>query len=243
MCFLVAPVSAFLVWKKRNAFRAVPFEPSRWGLALVLATTALTLALDLSGLRLYSLTPFIIVGILAGGIWAVYGFKVVRILSFPTLFLLFLLPVPPVIVFAIDYPLQEFGASVTTELVRLIGIPAYRAGANVYLPNFTMGVAWACNGVSSSFAMLALAVLLGYLSSGPPRGKVFLGLSAVPIAYVVNTLRLFVDAVVVNALGQKFLRFELYWDYAWGFLAFVLGTLALLRLRNWLKCGNFRPIT
>ncbi len=242
-CFLIPPLSAFLVWKKRGRIFEGRPQPSPFGLILALTTVALVLFFDFSRLRLYSFTPLFIIGIFAGSLWAIYGFRVVRLLAFPLLILLFLLPVPPSFVAAVDYPMQEFCARGTTSFAQIVGIPAYRIGATVCLPNFTMGIAPACNGLRSSFAMLALAVIYGYLCEGPLVGKVFLTVAAVPLAYLANFFRLFTDAVLLNKLGRCFFPYEQVWDFVWGFLTFLLGSFLLMLMARALGCRKFRSIS
>lgn len=242
-CFLVPPTSILLAWKRRKRISEAKSSPSAWGLALGFSAVGLTLFLDISGLSLNFLTPVLLIGILAGAIWALYGFAVVRLLAFPLLFLLMLLPVPPVLIEAIDYPLQTFCARVTLLLATLVGIPAHRSGATIYLPNFTMGIAPACNGLRSSLTLLALAILLCYLSDGSWKAKLSVVALAVPLAYLANFFRLLTDAVVVNALGPRFLMYEHTWDLVWGFLTFLIASLLLLSLARSLKCAKFRSIT
>jgi len=242
-CFFVPPIAIFLAWKRRARIREAAGTPSTAGLVLCSCAVLLTLLLEFSGLYLSSATPILLVGILAGAIWALYGAAVLRILAFPLLFLLMLLPVPPVFVAAIDYPLQEFCARVTTLFAGLVGIPAYRSGASIYLPNFTMGIAPECNGLRSSFALVALAILLCYLTDGGWRAKFVLVASSIPLAYLANFFRLFTDAVVVNSLGSRFLIYEHTWDLVWGFLTFIIASLLLFSLAGLLKCASLRSIT
>ncbi len=242
-CFLIAPLSAFLAWKKRKRISAAQTNPSPLGLVMVAGTVGAILSLDRLGLSLISLTPLFLIGILGGTLWALYGFPLVRLLAFPLLLLLFLMPLPPVIPEAIDYPLQEFCARFTTQAAQSIGIQAQRYGASVELPNFTLGVAPACNGLRSSVSLLLLGVLFAYLCEGPIAGKVSLVAAAVPVAYLANFIRLFSDVVVVNALGSRFLPYEAIWDHVWGFLTFLVASLFLFEIARLFKCAKFRSIT
>jgi len=242
-CLLVAPTSAFLIWKNRQQLARVRTRGSSWGVGLALAGIILTLALEWSALGLNSLTPALIIVILAGSIWALYGWAVVRALRFPLLFLLLLMPVPPFMVLALDYPLQVFCARITTALVQALGIHVQRTGANLYLDNFAIGVAPACNGLRSSFALLALGLLVSYLFEGPWKRKILVVLLTVPFVYAANFLRLLVDVLMVQGLGQQFWPYEETWDLTWGFLTFLLASIFLMAVARRLRCAETASIS
>ncbi len=241
--FVVPLISAGIIFLKRPSLERVATNPCNAGLLVVLVAVFLTILLDWSGLRLYSLTPLLIASSMAGILWAVWGAEVLRALAFPIGFLLFLVPVPPPFIRTIDYPLQELCARVTSAFAQLGGIDARQVGATVYLPNFTMGVAPACNGLRSSVAMLSLAVVYAHLVRGALARKLLLVALAIPLAYLANFIRLFCDVFVVNALGPRFLPYEGAYDYAWGFLIFMLAVVFLFGLARVLRCDKFREIS
>lgn len=241
--FLVAPTSAFLAWKLRKRAARAEKAPTVSGLLTVSCALALTLFLDATGVALTSLTPLLLITILAGTAASLYGWQVVRILAFPFLFLIFLMPIPMPMIMAIDYPLQEFCARFTTHAAWVFGISAVREGATVHLPNFTMTVASACNGLRSAFALVALATLIAYLRKGPTPGKVLMVGLAIPLAYLANFFRLLCDVIVVNALGSRFRFYEHTWDLTWGFLTFLIATVVLLQFAKTLRCAEYRSIS
>jgi len=240
---LVPIVSIGIIFLKRAKLKELPHNPSKTGVLIVVAAVSLTILLDGSGLSLKSATPVLILSSVAGTAWAVGGMAMLRTLSFPLGFLLFLVPVPPVVVATVDYPLQELCARVTATLAQMSGIDARQVGAMVYLPNFTMGIAPACNGLRSSIAMLALGVLYVYLVEGPLSRKLLLVVFAIPLAYLANFVRLFSDVFVVNALGSRFLPYEAAYDYVWGFLVFLLAVILFFTLAHLLRCKKFRAIS
>jgi len=242
-CLLVAPTSAFLIWKSRRRLARLRTAGSVLGVCLTVTGIVLTLARDWSGLGLNSLTPSLIIMILAGSIAALYGWAVVRAITFPLLFLLLLMPLPPLLVSVLDYPLQVFCARITASLVQALGIHVQRTGANLYLDNFAIGVAPACNGLRSSFALLALGLLVSYLFEGPWKRKILVILLTVPFVYAANFLRLLVDVLIVQGLGRQFWPYEETWDLTWGFLTFLLASIFLMAVARRLRCAETASIS
>lgn len=241
--FLVPVFSACLVFIKRGRLKELAPRPSKTGVLIVAMSVSLTIILDRSKFRLFSATPILIVGSVAGTVWAVWGMEALRILAFPIGFLLFLVPLPPLLVRAIDYPLQELCTRVTATLAHMCRIEAQQMGAVLYLPNFTMQIVPACNGLRSAVAMLAVAVVYGYLVRGPLYRKLLLIALAIPSAYLANFVRLFCDVFVTNALGSRFLPYEAAYDYVWGFLIFVSALFFLFAFARLLRCNKFRAIS
>ncbi len=231
-----------LIYLKRRRIRAE--SPSALGLLLVSAAILITLFLDLTQIRIYSATPLLLVLALSGIIVVGWGWNTLRLLSFPLLFLLFLVPVPPALLARFDYPLQAMCARVASSSAHLIGIPTHVVGAMVLFPDPSRAVdiAPACNGVRSSFAMLLTAVLYVYLVRGRWHRKLAILAAALPLAYAANFVRLFGVVSFVNWAGPRFVRYEPLWDHALGFVLFGVCVLLLLLWARLLKCHRLRAI-
>jgi exosortase len=185
--FFIIPFAAYLAWKKKEVLKTIESAPSPLGLWIILFSLLLYLFSYLAEiLTLVSLSPVLV---LAGGILYFFGFPMLRELSFPIVFLLFMIPVPSQIFSQLTIPLQLFVSQVSVACAGLVGIPIYREGNVIHLPAHTLQVVHACSGLRSLLTILPLGALLGYLilKSNTLRCLVFL--AGVPTAIAVNIVR------------------------------------------------------
>jgi exosortase len=185
--FLVVPFAAYVAWQRRRALLAAEPAPSTFGLLIVLASAIFFVAGQFGAELL--LTRISLIGMLAGTVAFVWGGAHLRILAFPLLFLLFMIPLPALVMNQITMPLQFVASSVGETLIRTAGIPVLRDGNVLQLPSGSLEVVEACSGIRSLVSLIMIAVLIGY-GRNTGRGAMLLGaLSAVPVAIITNAAR------------------------------------------------------
>jgi exosortase len=151
-------------------------------------------------------------------------------LAFPFLFLLFMIPPPTLLWNSISLPLQLLASKATVVSLHAAGIEALREGNVIHLEHYSLEVASACSGLRSLVALLALAAILadGRLGGGEgPRSiwaKLSLFLLAIPVAVVVNAMRVTSAAFVATSAAPETVgRFH---DIS-GFVTFALAFVIL----------------
>src|SRR5207247_10631580 len=100
--------------------------PSLWGVG-VLGFGLSMLFIGSIGAELYAQRTSLIV-VLAGLVLLVLGREFLRVLMFPIVFLLFMVPLPAVVVTAVSFPLHVFAAKTATFCLFYLVIPLLRAG-------------------------------------------------------------------------------------------------------------------
>jgi len=186
--FFIVPLACFILWKKREILAEIPARPSLWGLTLVLFSLLIYLFAHFA--EISTLTSFSMVLLFAGIIIYFYGFKMLKELSFPLFLLLFMIPIPAQIYSALTIPLQLFVTKVSVWLSAHVGIPIYREGNVIHLPDRTMQVVQACSGLRSIISLLTLSAILGYFTLKSNFLRSILFLSGIPAAIFVNIIRI-----------------------------------------------------
>ena len=141
--------------------------------------------------------------------WAIvltgFGGTSFRKNSFALLFLLFMVPLPPVILNAVIGFLQRSSAEVVDFLFTTLGIPVFREGFIFSLSNFTIHVAEECSGIRSFISLMITALLAGhwFLRSGWTK----LGLVGVivPLAVFKNACRIVGLALLANYVDPTYI--------------------------------------
>jgi len=156
--FIVAPVAAWLIWRRREALGG--FAPSgSWSALIPLAGfCALAMLGGLGGIALFEHVGF--TGALMALFPFVFGWQVARTLWFPILFLGFMVPVGDFLI----PPLQELTADASVWLIQMTGVPVFRQGLWIELPTGLWEVAEACAGLRFLIANIFVATVFAYLS-------------------------------------------------------------------------------
>lgn len=190
---IVMLIAAYLTWERRGQLLRCRARPTLWGLPLLtlgLATFLLGVAGQMSFVIVLSFGL-----VVAGLVIFLAGVEVGRILLLPLVLLAFLVPVPQELINKAVWPLQQFTAQFAVNAMQLIGAPVLREGNLIVLPTITLEVGAACAGLRYLTALGALTLLYATIAERSWWRQGILILSVLPIAIVVNALRVTVFVV------------------------------------------------
>ncbi|HEX6211665.1 MAG TPA: exosortase/archaeosortase family protein [Methylomirabilota bacterium] len=224
---LLAPLAGWLAWRRGRAPGAAP-QP--WlGLALIAAAVLLRyvggLATELFTMRFAALAA------LVGLVVFVAGVRQVLHWWLPATLLLLSLPLPELVLSNLALPLQLRASEMGAALLEARHVPVRLAGNVIQLPGHTLFVTEACSGLRSLSALVALGVLGGGLWLDSPWLRALLVVLAVPVAMVLNGVRIFLTGFAVHyvdpALGEGLMHYTEGWVMFVAALA-ILGSIAAL---------------
>jgi exosortase len=197
--FLIVPLAAYFVWKRRAALGATPARPSSWGLALV-AFSLCVFAAGVAAAELF-LARASFVGVLAGAVLFLYGARHLRLVAFPLAFLLLMIPPPDIVFNQVALPLQLFASRAGEVVLRGSGVPVLRDGNVLELVSMRLEVAEACSGIRSMVSLLTFALVLGEFGGSSRRRRALLALSTIPIAIIANATRVAATGLAAHVWG------------------------------------------
>jgi exosortase B len=200
---IIGAVSLWLMWQRRAAVMATPYRPATF-LGGVLFAVAM--ALYAMGRSQQVMQGEVLGIILAGAalLLLLRGVQALRVVAFPLLFLVFLVPLPGVLVQAITIPLKTAVSYVAEALLHWAGYPIARTGVILSVGPYQLLVADACAGLNSLFTLEALGLLylnlLGYTSK---LRNVLLAILVVPISFIANVVRVIILILVTYHFGDE----------------------------------------
>jgi len=224
---LIPPLAALTVWAERKRLMLVPAATDPFGLVLLAFGCGIYLLGRLASEFFLMRLSFVVV--LTGLIWTFWGRRRLRQLTFPILLLTTMIPLPAVVYNTLAAPLQLFASEFATAVAQALGVSAFRDGNIIQLANISLGVAEACSGLSCLSALLIGSLLLGYLLDLGTSGRILLVVLAVPLAILVNVVRVAGTALLADYNERLALGF--YHAFS-GWLVFVGGSLALYVLAS-----------
>ncbi len=227
---LIPLVCLYLVYLKRKDIMREQKYAAIAGLPVMIAGLVLffggrILGADLdenNSAALSALSVFIFIN---GSFLLVYGLKSYRAALFPLLFLVFIIPMPTVLMESMITFLQVGSTEFTNLLFTASGIPFVRDGFVFHLPNLSVEVAKQCSGIRSAMAIFIVAVLAGYMFLKSTRKIIFLVICAVLVAMLKNGIRILTLSLLGNYVDPRILQSDLHRE---GGIPFFIVALLLM---------------
>jgi len=199
--FLIPIVSLYFVYERWKGLSTLSPSGEWGGLGLIIFEIMLLLLGNLA--TEYFTMRFSILVVLGGIILFILGKEFFKTLLFPIVFLIFMIPIPSILMDRITFPMQLFASKVAAKSLYLIGIPALREGNVILLANTSLEVAEACSGIRSLISLLALSVVFAYFSQKTTLKRVLLILSTFPISIIANAARVTGTGILAHTLATK----------------------------------------
>lgn len=220
--FIIVPVAFFLAWRRRYEVVAQVWRPTGWLLLPLLANALLWRLGELAQIDvLQQLCAFAFLPLL---IWCCFGHQVARVLAFPMFYLLFAVPMGEELV-----PwLQQVTADISVFALQVTGIPVYRDGLYITVPNGYFEVAVACSGIRYLIASLALGTLYAYLSYEKLQHRLWFLVLALVVPIVANGLRAYGIIMIAHLSDMKYATGVDHLVYGWVFFGLVMAMLFYL---------------
>ena len=197
--FAIPLIAGYLIWSRRDRLTSTPIDPSFWGLpVLVLGLGGFVVgqAADEVFIARFSL-PVTLLGL----VMLLAGPKVTKGVWFGIAYLAFMVPLPYVTMKMLITRSRLLDAVVSTHLLGWLGVPVYRDGVLLHLPNVTLEVADDCSSIPAVAALLALSVVYACLVERPLAVRAALILMAVPLSIGANMIRIAITAAAAYHVG------------------------------------------
>lgn len=224
-CFLILPITLYLIWDKRQVLAGVVPTPSVWGLPVILLSAAAWFAAFVAGIN--EGMHFAVVGMLQGLLLAVLGWPVYRLLLFPFLYLWLMVPTGEFLLPG----LQSIAAVVSAHALDLSGIPVFRDGVTIQVPTGMYRVAEGCAGLNFLLASLAFALVYAELIYRRWRNRLGFVAFMLAVSIASNIIRIYLIILVAHWTNNQADIVDDHLFYGWAFFALVMLGVMWLGLR------------
>ena len=224
--WLIPFASSWLVWQRRVRLSQLPSRAgSFWGLALLIPAVIVHVFASWWGVHFVS--GFAMIAAVWGLVWTAWGPGVLWAIRFPLLFLLFMVPLPGVLLIAISFKMKLAAAWLASSGLTLLGLPTHQAGSTIQVPGISVVVDDTCSGLRSLISLIALSTL--WTSLMPPEAKrwqkLFIVAASIPIALAANMMRIVVLVLLSAIYGPSIA--ESFIHYGSGIVVFGIALIVL----------------
>ncbi|WP_374337928.1 exosortase B [Methyloversatilis sp.] len=233
---IVLAVSLWLLYTKWNSIaddlQAEPSPALGWPLIVVsLLLYILGRSQDILIFEIGSLIPMV-----AGLMLVFFGRATLLSLWFPLFFMLFMIPLPGVLVDTVTQPMKMAVSWAAEHLLYALDYPIARTGVILVIGQYQLLVADACAGLHSLFTLEALGLLyLNLVRHDSLARNVTLAILIVPISFSANVIRVIVLTLITyhfgDEAGQGFLH-----GFA-GMVLFISALILIIGVDSMLRFG------
>ena len=222
---LLAPVAIYLAWK--SGIRAEAKPNLALGLTLIVLGVIVRYASGLAAEQFTMKASMLVAG--SGLVAAQWGGRQLLHWWLPVALLALAVPLPELILNTVALPLQFKASSIGATLLRWREIPVLLSGNIIRVPGHDLFVAEACSGLRSLTALISIAVLSGGIGLRFPVTRVLLVAVAIPVAVVINGVRIFLTGFLVLFVSPEVADGFMHTTEGWAMFVIsltILGTIA-----------------
>lgn len=214
--FLVAPISLWLIWTRRNQYRQLRATVSPLGLFGMACFGFVWLTADL--VHVLVVQQWAVVGVLICSFWAILGNQATSSMIFPILFLFLMVP------FGEDFVpfLMEYTATFVVWMLRLTGISVYREGLHFTLTSGNWSVVDACSGIRYLIASITLGLVYAYLNYSSYMKRAWFILASILTPILANGLRAYMIVMIGHLSDMTLATGVDHIIYGWLFFGLVM---------------------
>lgn len=243
---LVPFISAYLIWLKRHSLPSGPQPAGKAAVTFTGAGLALIAAfwlarpaggMDTEDYLAWIFAAFLL--LLTGICCSVLSTATMRALAFPMGLLIFILPIPTVLMDWTTSFLQNGSAMAAYGMFVASGMPVAREDLILHLPGMNLQVAPECSGIHSTLSLLITSLLAGYLFLRSPWKRALLSMAVVPLALLRNGFRIFTIGQLCVRIGPEMIHSPIH--RRGGPIFFALSLIPLFVFLIFLRRSETRP--
>ena len=162
-----------------------------------------------------------------------YNKDLPRILAFPILYLLLLVPIPVGVLDSVTLPMRHAASVVSAATLKAMGYDIVREGLLINMGGHEIFMGAPCSGFRSLITMISLGLIYIYFNKGTMSKNIILFISIIPLALIGNLIRVIALCLITfyfgEAAGQGFFH---NFSGMVVFLIIILGLMGLEKALN-----------
>lgn len=222
---IILATGIWLVWHNWHEVRGLVERAPGWKVAALFAVlapiylfTRITQIIELEGYAMYAL--------LLAAVYGIIGFRAMKALAFPLVYLFFAFPPPETVIYTLTLPIKVAISNSAIAVLQLFGLPIGGTGVMIQVGQYQLLVAAACSGLNSIVSLSAITIFYIYLMHREnQRLQAILLLFVLPVAVAANFLRVLILILLTYYGGESVAQGFLH-DLA-GITIFVLALMLI----------------
>ncbi|MCL4720948.1 MAG: exosortase, partial [Gammaproteobacteria bacterium] len=211
--YLIPFLALYVLSARLTVLRATRLTGSWAGIAVIVVGLLAFLIGELSAL--YIIVQYAFLLVLWGLMLTVLGVAGSRVIWAALVFLVFLIPLPYFLEYALSGQLQLISSELGTSILRVMGVTVFLEGNIIDLGSYKLQVVEACSGLRYLFPLMSFGFLCAVMFKGPVWQRWVIFLSSLPITVFMNSFRIAVTGLLVNQFGNQAAEGFLHYFEGW----------------------------
>ena len=184
-CFLVLPCVAYFIYQNKKQLLTQPIAVNYWLLWPLIVLVCIQLFAQIGDVKLLMhIASFCALPLT---IWFLLGNRVSQQIAFPLFFIVFAIPMGDQLI-----PfLQELTTDLAVPMLEITGVPIYRNGLYLEIPEGRFLVAEACSGISFLITSVAFGFIYSFVTFSTLKKRFYFILLALFVPVIANALRVY----------------------------------------------------
>lgn len=239
---LVPAISGYLIYIRRHQLPKAYSSAAGWALiAFIFGLVGLVFAMRFSGGpsdAYFSLVALSFLGFLFSGMLFFLGREWFSAVAFPMWFLIFIVPLPNLIVNPLETASKLASAEMANLFFNITGTPVLRDGTVFQLPNIALEVAQECSGIRSSIVLVLTGLVAANLFLTGWWRRALLVALVIPLGIIRNGVRIWTIGTLCIQFGPNMINSIVH--RRGGPVFFVLSLIPLFAVLWWLRRAETR---
>ena len=199
-------LSVFFLWTKREAIREIEPRYDYLGIFLV----AIGVIFPIFSIGTYHVQILSFIFLIAGLIIIHLGRKLFKEISFPLLFLITMIPIPKGFYLLLTNWLRDLTFGGSALLLSVFGVPFYKQGVLIHLPNAVLNISTGCTGIRYLISFFVFGLAYAYLYRRSLQSRLIIIGLTVPISVAASVCRLTAIFLLTYIFGPRMAE---YWPH------------------------------
>ncbi len=200
---IVMATALWLFWRRWTEVKALA-EPGDTRIALAAFLVVAPLYAVARIINVIEVEGFMMYGLLLITAYWLVGFRPLRAMWFPIIYMMFIFPPPDSIVAMVTQPLKIAISRSAIDLLYPLGYPIAGSGVMIVIGQYQLLIAAACAGLNSLISLSAIGLFYIYIRHNANwRYAMLLMLAIVPVAILANFIRVIALILITHHLGDE----------------------------------------
>jgi len=192
-------LSLYFLWLKRDIIRDIEPQFDYLGIVLIVLGTIVPL-FHMGNFQLHFLCFIVLI---AGLFFTFFGRAFFKEISFPTFFLITMIPIPENIYETLANFTRHISFGGSLKIISLLGIPYFKEGWLIQLPNALLKVAISCSGIRYLISYFVFGLAYAWLYRDKASSRPLIVALTIPISLFASICRLTAIFILTYNFGPK----------------------------------------
>jgi len=192
-------LSLYFLWLKRDDLKKIETQYNYLGIILIVLGSIVPL-FSIGNFQLKFLSFIIFT---AGLIYVIFGKELFKNITFPLFFLITMIPIPENIYDSMANYTRHISFGGSLKIISLLGIPYFKDGWLIQLPNALLKVAISCSGIRYLISYFVFGLAYAWLYRETTGGRLLVVILTIPVSLFASICRLTAIFILTYNFGPR----------------------------------------